>query len=222
VHKRHVILTCWHKHWFDFFQVQPLTFISHLHHPCPSLKRCGPGSESLLNASQTTWTPALPPTALALRSATSLDVERRERLPRSAPTLLSATTLDVERRGCLPQFATALAPSALPRHPMSSVEDASGLPPPSSLPRHLTLSAEDASPGLPLPSHPPLCRVTQHQALRMPQVCHCPPLSHVTSHLSFRTPATALSKAPQHLVTHRKQFYYYFSTFNSSFVYEPA
>ena len=70
--------------------------------------------------------------------------------PQSAPTLLSATSLDVERQGCLPWSATALAPSALPRHLTSSVEDAPGLPQPSSLPCHLTLSIEDTSPGLPM------------------------------------------------------------------------
>jgi len=141
VTRSHVILFAQTLFWFDFFQVQPPTFISHLHHPCPSLKRCGPGSETPLNASQTTWTPASPPTALTLHAATSLDVERRERLPRSAPTLLSATSLDVERRGCLPRSATAFAPSALPHHPTSSIED--------------------ASPSLSLPSHPPLCHVTR-------------------------------------------------------------
>jgi len=64
-----------------------------------------------------------------------LDVKRRERLSWSASALLSATSLDVEHRGCLPWFAIALAPSALPRHPTLSVEDAPGLPQPSSLPR---------------------------------------------------------------------------------------
>ena len=200
VTRSHVILFAQTLFWFDFFQVQPPSFISHLHHPCPSLKRCGPGSEMLLNASQTTWTPASPPTALTLHSAKSLDVKRRERLSRSAPALLSATSLDVERRG-RPRLPS-------PSHPplchvtTSSVEDISpGLPPPSSLPRHLTLSIEDAS----------------------PPVCHRPPLCHVTSHLArLPPPATALSKAPQHLVTHCKQFYYYFSHFNSSYVYESA
>ena len=79
-----------------------------------------------LNASQTTWTLALPATALTLRSATSLDVKHQERLSLSATALLSATSLDAEHRGCLPLSATALAHSALPRHPTSSVEDVPG------------------------------------------------------------------------------------------------
>jgi len=150
-------MICWHKHNDGLISSKsnhlPSLTVSHLHYPCPSLKRCGPGS--LLNASQTTWTPAPPATALTIRSATSLDVERRERIPWSAPTLLSATSLDVECRGRLPRSTTALTPSALPRRPTSSVEDAPGLPPPSSLPRHLTSSIENASHCLPLPYQKP-------------------------------------------------------------------
>ena len=156
-------MICWHKHrWCDFFQVQPLTFslnVSHLHYLCPSLKRCGPGSE-MLNASQTTWTPAPPATALTVCSAMTLDVEHRERLPRSAPALLSATSLDIECRGRLPQSTTALAPSTLPSHLMSSIRDASpGLPLPSSA---MSLDIEHGRhlPCLPLPLHPPLCHIT--------------------------------------------------------------
>jgi len=120
-----------------------------------------------------------------LRFAMSPSVERQGR-PWSATALLSATSLDVERQRHLPRSATALASSALPRHPTSSVEDVLGLPPPSSLPCHLTLSVEDTSPGLPLPSHPPLCHVTQHRASRMPPVFHRPPLCHIISHLALR------------------------------------
>jgi hypothetical protein len=70
----------------------------------------------------------------------------------------AATSL--EHRGSLPWSANALAPSALPRHPTSSVEDAPGLPQPSSLPRHLTLSVEDAYPGLPIQCPRTLCSAT--------------------------------------------------------------
>jgi len=98
VTRSHVILFAQTLFWFDFLQVQPPTFISHLHHPCPSLKRCGPGLETLQHGCR-------PPTALTLHCATSLDVKRRERHSRSAPALLSATSLDVERRGRLPRFA---------------------------------------------------------------------------------------------------------------------
>jgi len=156
-------MICWHKHrWFDFFQVQPLTFslnVSHCHYLCPSLKRCGPGSE-MLNASQTTWMPAPPATALTVRSATSLNVERQECLPQSAPTLLSATSLDIECRGCLPRSTTTLAPSTLPSHPTSSIGDASpGLPLPSSA-MSLDVEHQRRLPCLPLPLHPLLCHIT--------------------------------------------------------------
>ena len=156
-------MICWHKHrWFDFFQVQPLTFslnISHLHYLCPSLKRCGLGLE-MLNTSQTTWTPAPPATALTIHSAMSLDVECREHLPRSAPALLSAMSLDVECQGCLPQSTIALAPSTLPSHPTSSIGDASpGLPLPSSA-TSLDVEHRRCLPHLPLPLHPLLCHIT--------------------------------------------------------------
>ena len=130
-------------------------FVSHLHHLCPSLKRCRPGSETLHNAFQTTWTPVPPATALILHSAMSLDVEHRECLPWSATPLLFATSLDLECWRHLPWSATALTPSALPCHPTSSIEDAPGLPSPSSLPHHLTSSIENASPHLLLPYQKP-------------------------------------------------------------------
>ena len=79
-----------------------------------------------LNASQTTWTPVPPATALTLHSAMSLDIEHQEHLFLSATALLSATSLDAEHQGCLPLSATALARSALPRHPTLSIEDAPG------------------------------------------------------------------------------------------------
>ena len=114
------------------------------------------------------------PSPSALPHHSTLSIEN------ASPGLLlpsSATSLDAERRGCLPWSVTALAPSTLPRHPSSSVEDALGLPPPSSamsldierrrhlpwsasalapsaLPCHPTSSIEDA-PDLPLPSSVP-------------------------------------------------------------------
>ena len=108
--------------------------VFHLHHLCPSLKRCGPGM--LLNTSQTTRMLAPPATALTLCSATSLDIEHWERLPQSAHTLLChvtwrwalrtpslvchcpctlhlATSRNIEHRGC-PQFVTALLSAMSP------------------------------------------------------------------------------------------------------------
>jgi len=192
VMRSHVIMTNIIVVWF---LLSPTTsFVSYHHHPCPSLKRCGPHSKMCLNASQTTWTPVPPATALTLRSVTSLDVERQEHLPLSATALLSATSLDAEHWGRLPLSATALARSALPHHPTLSIEDAPG-PLPSSLPHHLMLGVKDTSPGLPLPScllsSPVLpCHPTSsvedasglpppfslpHLALRMPPTAsHCP------------------------------------------------
>ena len=116
--------------------------------------------------------PLCSPSALPRHSTLSVENASPGLLPPS-----SATSRDPEHRGCLPRAGPALALSALPRLPTSSVEDTLGLPPPSSatsldverrrhlprsatalapsaLPRHLTSSVEDA-PGLPPPSSLP-------------------------------------------------------------------
>ena len=107
-------------------------FVFHLHHPSPSLKRCG--LETLLNTSQTTWMLVPPATALTLCSAMSLDVKHWECFPQSAHTLLCHVTWCWVSRmpslvchcPCTLCFATSpdvehwgrpRSPNAMPLHP---------------------------------------------------------------------------------------------------------
>jgi len=105
-------------------------------------------------------------------------------------TLRFATSPDVDHRGRLPWFATALLSAT-----------------------SLDVERRGCLPRLPLPLHPPLCHFTRRRASRTPPVCHRPRLCHAAWHLVLRTlPPACLSKAPQCLVTHCKQFYCYFYT----------
>ena len=65
------------------------------------------------------------------------------------------------------------SPSALPRHLMSSVENASPSLLTPSFATSLDVECQGCLPGLPLPLHPPLCHVTRCRASRMPPVPQC-------------------------------------------------
>jgi len=139
-------------------------FASHCPHPLPChVTQCRVSSPGLLlssplsrqltlsieDASPSLQLPSHPP----LCHITQCWPSRMSPLVLHRPPLCHITWCWALRMSPLP--ATALAPSTLPHHPTSNIEDAPGLPLPSSLPHHLTFSIENASLCLLLPYQKP-------------------------------------------------------------------